>query len=203
MSSILDWLLTIDERWLYLVVLVSSFIENMFTPFPGDTITVFGAYLAGIDKANPLWMAIAASLGGTGGFMGLFYVGKFLIKKGESRKSILGIKLDKIEIVNNYFSKYGYLVILLNRFFYGTRMVIALFAGISRLDAKKTFICSLVSSLIWSSILVYLGDTLGANWKEFSYIIGEYNKFFIVFIVVIICVFLYVRHRKKSPRRGH
>ena len=37
----------LDPKWLYPVLLVSSYVENIFPPLPGDTVTVFGAYLVG------------------------------------------------------------------------------------------------------------------------------------------------------------
>ena len=58
--------------YLYLFLFASSIIENLFPPIPGDTITAFGAFLAGIGKLDFLMVIIITTIGSTIGFMLLF-----------------------------------------------------------------------------------------------------------------------------------
>jgi len=44
----LNYLETLPEFLIYLLLGLSSFLENIFPPLPGDTITAFGALLVGI-----------------------------------------------------------------------------------------------------------------------------------------------------------
>lgn len=197
MTNFLNWLDTLSETYLYIAVLVSSFVENMFTPLPGDTVTVFGAYLAGTGRADPFLIGVFATIGGTAGFMGLFLVGRYFIKRGEVKGKFLGIKLEKIEKAGASFNKWGYWVVAFNRFFYGLRFAIALFAGLSRLDIKRTLIFALAGTILWNIVLVYLGSTLGANWDAFKGVIWSYNRIIIGVIGGFIIIYIYFRYRRR------
>ena len=201
MTKFLDWIDGLEEFWIYIAVLISSCIENMFTPMPGDTVTVFGAYLAGLGKANPAGVYAASTIGGTIGFMGLFYMGRFFIKKGERKGAFLGIKLEGVEKAGKSFERWGYYLIVFNRFLYGIRFAVAIFAGISKLNPRKTAAAAFVSTALWNIILVYLGVTLGENWEGFKEILWKYNRFIIPAVVLGFSVYFTIRmvkFRKES-----
>jgi len=199
MTKFLAWIDTLGEFWIYLAVLTASCAENMFTPLPGDTVTVFGAYLAGLGKASPAGIYTASTIGGTIGFMGLFYIGRFFIKKGERKGTFFGINLEGIERAGQSFEKWGYALIVFNRFLYGIRFAVALFAGVTKLDPWKTAAAAFISTALWNIVLVYLGVTLGENWDGFKEILWKYNR--IIIPAVLTCftayfIFSYVKHKK-------
>ncbi len=88
------------------------------------------------------------------------------------------------------FKKYGYWLIVANRFLAGTRAIISFFAGMSELDLKRTAILSAVSSLIWNFILIFVGFYVGHNLSKISEYITTYNK--IVFGIIILVALIYV-----------
>ena len=38
-----EWITSYGVIWVYLAIVLASFIENIFPPFPGDTVTIVGA----------------------------------------------------------------------------------------------------------------------------------------------------------------
>ena len=46
-NDIIEFLLPRNELFLYVFLFFSSVIENLFPPVPGDTITIFGAFMVG------------------------------------------------------------------------------------------------------------------------------------------------------------
>ncbi|HBC45924.1 MAG TPA: DedA family protein, partial [candidate division Zixibacteria bacterium] len=44
-DQILEFVRSQNEFIIYGILLISAFIENVFPPFPGDTVTLAGAYL--------------------------------------------------------------------------------------------------------------------------------------------------------------
>jgi len=48
MEDLLDFIKSVDPLWMYMILFVGAYIENIIPLIPGDTIVVFGAYLAGI-----------------------------------------------------------------------------------------------------------------------------------------------------------
>ena len=200
MDFLINWIEDTGGLWVYLAVLVSAFGENMFTPLPGDSVTVFGAYLAGLGKVNAVGVYLASTIGGTAGFMGLYCIGKSLQSRGERRGKLLFIKIDGVYKIEERFDKWGYLLVLFNRFLYGIRFAVALFAGMSKLDWRRTTIFAFLSTATWNLVLVYLGVLLGENWGAFKEIMWRYSR--IVIVVVMLGVVVYVgvmmitRHRK-------
>lgn len=201
MTGFLAWIDTLDEFWIYLTVLIASLAENMFTPLPGDTVTVFGAYLAGLGKVDPLGVYFASTIGGSAGFMGLFYLGRFFIKKGERKGTIWGIRLDSLDRAGESFAKWGYYLIVFNRFFYGIRFAVAIFAGVSKLDARKTAVAAFVSTALWNIILVYLGFTLGDNWEGFREILWKFNRIIIPAVLLGLIVYLIISLQNYNRNR--
>ncbi|NQS98042.1 MAG: DedA family protein [candidate division Zixibacteria bacterium] len=200
MDFLIDWIENTGGLWVYLAVMVSAFGENMFTPLPGDSVTVFGAYLAGLGKVNAVGVYIASTIGGTAGFMGLYVIGKSIQRRGERRGKLLFIKIDGVNKIEERFNKWGYWVILFNRFLYGIRFAVALFAGMSKLDWRRTTIFALLSTAAWNLVLVYLGVLLGENWGAFKEIMWRYSRVFLLAAVLGVMVYAGIRMIPRTKR---
>ena len=99
--------------------------------------------------------------------------------------------METVEKVGIHFRRWGYLVILFNRFLYGLRFAVAIFAGLWRLPWQKTLLFALLSTCAWNAILVYAGGTLGENWALFKDILWKHNRFiFAALIIVLITAIL-------------
>lgn len=48
MEGLLDFSKGVDPLWMYMILFLGAYVENIIPPIPGDTIVVFGAYLAGV-----------------------------------------------------------------------------------------------------------------------------------------------------------
>lgn len=126
-KQILDFILSIDNIWIYLAIFFFAYIENIFPPSPSDVIVVFCASLSGLGKTDFTLTLISAVLGSTLGFITMYFIGdKFgdeIIEKGKI-KFINPENVKKVEVL---FSKYGYFLIVINRFLAGTRAFVAFF----------------------------------------------------------------------------
>jgi membrane protein DedA with SNARE-associated domain len=175
MDIIMEW----NVPFLYLFLFGSSVLENLFPPVPGDTITVFGAFLVGIGKLDFFAVYAVTTLGSSVGFILLFYAGAFLEMEFFLNTRFKIFSSHKILAAEKWFSRYGYYVVLLNRFLPGVRSVISIAAGISGLNGMKVFLLSLVSAMGWNFLWIYTGYTLGNNWQivqeKISIIIRNYN----------------------------
>ena len=74
----LNCLETLPDFLIYLFLWLSAFVENLFPPIPGDTITAFGALLVGIGGLNFFGVYFSTTLGSLLGFLCLFRVGGYL-----------------------------------------------------------------------------------------------------------------------------
>jgi len=201
-NEFINTLSQLDPAWIYLTICLVAYIENLFPPAPSDVLVVFGGALSAIGKGHFLMAIFAGTVGGTLGFMTMFGIGKWFGRRILEGGKIKFIKLDKLHLVEQWFKRYGFWLIVGNRFLTGTRAVVSFVAGISELNFTMTTVLSFVSSLLWYSILVYIGNSLGHNWEK----IGEYfttysyaiTGIFIVIALIVIIRFLIVKKRSKN-----
>ena len=99
-----------------------------------------------------------------------------------------------LERVETLFEKWGYGVVLINRFLAGLRSVIGLFSGIGKLDIWKVILLSTVSSLFWNGTLIWLGSSIGENWEQIGIYLKRYNTAVSLVIVTILAGFLIHRY---------
>ena len=183
MESFFTQSLDVIMQWstlaLYLFLFVSAVLENLFPPIPGDTITVFGAFLVGIGRLDFLMVYAVTTLGSTVGFVILFYLGAFLEMEFFLNTRFKIFSDHKILLAEKWFNSHGYYVVLLNRFLPGVRSVISIVAGISGLNGWKVFLLAMISAMGWNFLWIYSGYSLGNNWEmvhsKISVIISNYN----------------------------
>jgi membrane protein DedA with SNARE-associated domain len=89
-----------------------------------------------------------------------------------------------------WFQKYGYWIILLNRFLSGVRSVISITAGLSKLRIAQVFLLSTISALIWNGLIISAGAFVGDNWQDIERYLKLYNQ--IIFIGLAIAVAAYL-----------
>ncbi|MEJ2542809.1 MAG: DedA family protein [Calditrichaceae bacterium] len=184
----------------YAVLFLSAIIENVFPPIPGDTVTVIGAYLITQGNLGFWGVYLSTSTGSLVGFFIMYYFGlKFGRSFVQSKFKAKIFSEEMFDRVEKWFIKYGYWVILANRFLSGTRSVIALFAGFFHLEWYKVIILGLISALIWNGLLIYVGYLLGVNWGMITEIVSRYNKIVIALTVIAIVTYILIkRYRKKK-----
>ena len=182
---------------LYLFLFVSAVMENLFPPVPGDTMIAFGGFLAGQGRLSFSLAFFVTTLGSFVGFIMLFYLGHFLGKKFFLKKNYRIFPAARIDTTEKWFLKYGYFLVIINRFIPAIRSVISIVAGISKLDALKVSIYCTISAAIWNLIWMMGGFLLGDNWDivkvQLSYIIEQYTKIFIALTVILLIAYIVVK----------
>ena len=189
--------------WIYLIVSFIAFIENVFPPFPSDAVVVFGGFLTGIGKVSFLILLLGSTVGSTLGFMLAFYIGVKCSATKISDLKMSFVPVNALLKVGAWFTKYGYTLIIVNRFLAGTRAVVSFFAGLSGLPLGMTTILSFVSALAWNGLLLYGDSRLGKNWQVALTYIQKYSHVMLyVFIgALIISGAVYLLKVKKTILR--
>ena len=188
---------SIDPFFSYSMLAVASFIENIFPPAPGDVITVFGASLVGTGHLDFIWVLFSTTLGSVAGFMAYFFLGRRLGKRFFMAKDYAFLPKDAFAKTELWFSKYGYSIVIANRFLSGLRSVISLFCGISQLNVGKVLIYSTISALLWNTILIYLGSILGQNWDLVKSYLSQYGQI-VVSLMILTGIVFFIRKRFKN-----
>ncbi|MCP4724375.1 MAG: DedA family protein [bacterium] len=200
MEWFFEFIRNADPVWMYTGLFLGCYIENVFSPFPGDSVVVLGAYLVGTGTLRFDMVFISTTVGSMIGFGTIFAFGRFAAEKWISTGRLKLVNSKRYRLTEKWFEKYGYWIIIANRFLSGIRSVISLFAGISNLSTIKVLLYALVSTIIWHSILIYAGLKLGENWEQVETYIKKYNV--ILFSALgLIALFIIIRwfiKRKKT-----
>jgi membrane protein DedA with SNARE-associated domain len=206
LDTILEYLQSLPNSIIYIILALSAFVENVFPPIPGDTITAFGAFLVGIKRLNFWGVYAATTVGSLLGFLFLFYLGAIMGRGFFLKKDYRFFSAGDIDKAEQWFAKYGYYLVILNRFLPGIRSVIAVVAGISRLRPIRVSVFALLSCLVWNALWISGGYILGTNWdamrERLSIIMMRYNTaVFGIGIAVAVALGLrwYLRRRKRRP----
>jgi len=170
----------------------------MIPPFPGDTITVFGAYFAGRGFLDPVMVFGSTAMGNIATNLFLYYVG---IRRGREfiRKHKRLFHEDLLPRIALFYRKWGVGTIIFSRFLVGLRPLVPLFAGVSRLRPRKFILPIVCGILIQHALLVYLGYTLGQKWEFIKSMLKNINLgLSLVALAVAILIFLWFRSVRKS-----
>jgi len=202
LSEIIEFLLPLGNYFLYFFLFISSVFENLIPPAPGDTITAFGAFLAGTGRLNFFMVYSVTTAGSVAGFMVLFFLGRFLEREFFVNKDYTFFPAEKIASAEKWFIKYGYFIVILNRFMPGLRSVISIASGICGLKTVPVFFLSLISAMVWNLIWIYAGFSIGDNWETvssgISRLLSNYNYTAGTVLVIIILFFVVKYFRGKS-----
>jgi membrane protein DedA with SNARE-associated domain len=178
-------------------------LESALIPIPSEIIMPFSGFLASTGKLNYIGVVLAGSFGNLVGSILTYYLGinvgrKVILKYGK----YIFFKKEHLELTENLFNKYGDRVSFVGRLLPGIRTYVSLPAGIGKTKFTKFVIYTLAGSLIWNSMITYVGMKLGSNWKN----IDKYSIYLDIAAVLAIAVFLIwfiynTRRKSKAIRR--
>lgn len=117
---------------------------------------------------------------------------------------------EKVEKSERYFEKHGMVATITGRLLPGIRHLISIPAGLSRMNYWKFLLYTTIGAGAWHSILALLGHYMHAfvpeeqlNEKILEY--GEYIKFGLIIIVIIVCLYFllkwYIKKKKADNKQ--
>ncbi len=200
METIITYLQQLSPVWVYVAIFFIAYIENIFPPSPSDVMIVAGGYLVGIGNIDFTTALIVATIGSTTGFMSMYKIGDWFGLRIIETGKIKFLPLDSVHKVESWFRKYGYWLIIANRFLSGTRAVVGFFAGMAEVKFIPTTILCFISALIWNAILIYAGTLVGENWESIGIYLTTYSQIVtaLVVIAVTVAVFFWYQRREKK-----
>jgi membrane protein DedA with SNARE-associated domain len=75
LEALPHWLEQIDPLVAYIILMISAFVENVFPPIPGDTVTVIGAYLVSTGRLGFWGVYVSTTVGSVIGFFTMYLLG--------------------------------------------------------------------------------------------------------------------------------
>ncbi len=201
MQELVDNLIALQPIWIYCAVAGICYIENILPPLPSDVMVVAAGSLIGFGRIELPIALLGATIGSTLGFMTMYKIGDWFGDKILETGKIRFIPVENVHKVEAWFRRYGYWVIVANRFLAGTRAVVSFFAGMSELSLVRTTALSFLSAMVWNAILLMAGKALGENWSDILFYLETYSKV-VTSILIVGLLLLLARYFYKGGRNG-
>lgn len=157
-------------------------LESALIPIPSEIIMPFSGFLITNGKFEPISVVLAGTFGNVVGsiltyFLGIKFGRSFILKYG---KYIL-FKKSHLEFTEELFQRYGDKIAFFCRLLPAIRTYISFPCGVGKTNFVKFTIYTFLGSLIWNTMLTYVGIQFGNNWKNI-------DKYSIYLDIVSICV---------------
>jgi membrane-associated protein len=180
---------------IFIIILLES---GIFFALPGDSLLFTAGLLASVlDLKLPLLISViffATFLGGILGYEIGFYLEK--LKRYSFFRKIL--KQEYIDKTHEFFEQHGKLAIVFSRFIPIVRTFTPIVAGIARVPYNFFIKYSLISSILWSTIVTLAGYFLGRIFptiKDYLWVIAG-----MVILVSLVPILLEVIRNSRKRR---
>ena len=202
MEAFLTQLQTVPPLAVYFIVFAIAFVENIFPPSPSDLAIVFAGALASSSHVGLIEAFASATCGSTLGFLAMYKIGDWFGNRILEQGKLKFISVQAVEKVESWFRRYGYWLIVANRFLSGTRAVVSFFAGMSELHLARTVLLCFVSASAWNIILLLSGYYFGKNWQQLGFYLSTYSQIVTGIIIVAAIVFAvrFFYKRRNGPQ---
>jgi membrane protein DedA with SNARE-associated domain len=197
----INWLQHLPWQGVLALMFLIAYVENIFPPSPSDVLLVFAGTLIGLGTIGFTSSLLFSTLGSTLGFMTAYALGRYFERHVVEGRFGRYLPVSTIAQAERLFQRFGYGVIIANRFLAGTRAIVSFAAGMSRMNLPATTALSAVSAALWNSILLTLGMLFGRNWQRVGEYLSIYSTVVTVIVIVVAAVYLrrYLRNRRQAP----
>jgi membrane protein DedA with SNARE-associated domain len=185
------------------ILAAAAALEYVFPPFPGDTITLFGAVLITAYGWSFAGVFGAVMLGSVAGSMIAYGFGHKLGTWRRRRPARERTERRVLDELIDRFERHGAIYLTINRFLPGIRALFFVAAGMANIRPLPVAFYAALSAALWNLGLIAAGSLLGANMDELLSIVKTYSTVvWIVIAAIVITVVGRTMWRRRRARRA-
>jgi len=198
MEQLFQMVIDLIDIWGYPAILIGMALESANIPIPSELIFGFAGYLVFLGRLDFNMVVIAGVVGGLVGSIISYLVGyyggpAFVIKYG--RYVFLSAK--NVTMAQKWFDRYGLITVLVARLLPVVRTFISLPAGFARVNFVKFVIYTVLGSVPWTIILVYIGMLLGESWTTMR-AVGHQASLVVAGALLILLLYYIMKKRRTA-----
>lgn len=177
------WYLSVLGQGGYGLIAALMALESTFVPIPSEVIIPPAAYLEHTQAQFSLTgIVLAGTFGSWVGAALMYFAARGLGRPIVVRFGpYIGLSLAKIELAEHWLARYGSAGVFFSRLLPVIRHLIGIPVGILKLDFRWYALATLSGSLLWCSVLAWLGETIGQHPELLA---GSLHRFFAVVLAV-------------------
>ncbi|SDS90012.1 membrane protein DedA, SNARE-associated domain [Paenibacillaceae bacterium GAS479] len=202
------WITEMMDKFGYAGVFFLIALENLFPPIPSEVILTFGGFMTTQTSMTLIGVIIVATFGSVVGAIALYGVGAWLNADRLERivlrwGHILRLKPEDVRKTDAWFDRYGPWAVLLCRLVPLVRSLISIPAGMSGMNFPLFLLLTTIGSLIWNSVLVSVGASVGASWETIVGYMDVYSNIVYALLAIGVLGGAFWFFRSRSKPKNH
>jgi membrane protein DedA with SNARE-associated domain len=196
-----DWYLATLSQGGYWLIAGLMALESTIVPIPSEVIIPPAAYLAHTQgQFSFVGVVAAGTVGSWLGAAAMYWAARllghpFIVRYGR----YVGLGQAKLQLAERWCTHYGAPGVFFSRLLPVIRHLIGIPTGILRMDFRWYGLATLLGSLLWCSVLAWLGMAVGQHPELLA---GSLHRFFALVLLVagVLAVLYYVFVQRASKR---
>lgn len=208
----MNWITALLGHLNYGTIFFLMLLESTVIPVPSELVVAPAAYHAAAGNIDIflviLFATIGADVGASINYAAGYYLGRPIIYKFANSKwgKMCLLNQEKVEHSERYFDNHGKVATITGRLIPGIRHLISIPAGLAKMNYWNFLLYTTLGAGAWNCILAALGWYLHSIVPEeqlhdeiLKY--GEYLKWGIIGLVLIVTCYFAVRHFIKKKKQ--
>jgi membrane protein DedA with SNARE-associated domain len=176
----------------YLAPIILLVLEEIGVPLPfADIVIAYTGYQVAVGRIPYLFafliLLMADIIGATILYLVARRYGKTIVSKFGK---YIDLDMNKLDLVEGVFRKYGPIAIIIGRHIYGFKVPITLFSGISKMKYWVFALSVIVSDSFWIPFYLSLGRRLGPKTIKLFHAYHINHWFYLLVLIPIILALL-------------
>jgi len=197
---ITSWIIQLIQSTGYVGIFVLMTLESALIPLPSEITMPFAGFLVQQGKLSFWFVVFAGAFGNLIGSLIAYGLGYYLeehviLKHIRKYGKFLLITEHEYERSLHWLRKYGDAVAFFSRIMPAVRTFISLPAGLSEMNIWKFSFYTFLGSLIWSTLLTYVGVRFGSQWDKLEPYFRQFQM--VLGAIFLIFILWYINHKLK------
>jgi membrane protein DedA with SNARE-associated domain len=152
-------------------------VETVFPPIPSEVVLPLAGYLAETGELALGLVLVTSTAGSVMGAVALYEASR----RGGRPFATRFLRFarqdpERLAQAEQWFARYGPVVVLVGRCIPGVRSLVSLPAGVLRMPRAEYVAFTAIGSATWNAVLIGAGYALGSQWKRVGDTIGPVSK---------------------------
>lgn len=201
-----QWIISVMDNYGYFGIFMLILLENIFPPVPSEVVLTAGGFMTSTTSLTVWGVILSATAGSVAGAVMLYGLG--LLLDVERLEQIIDkhgnwLRLKKADIykADSWFDRFGVFAVFIGRLIPLVRSLISIPAGMSNMKFVLFLAFTTAGTLIWNTVLVYIGRAVGENREEILEQLGIYSNVVYVLLFAGALIGLWLFMKKRSTAR--
>lgn len=201
-----QWIISIMDNYGYFGIFLLILLENVFPPVPSEVVLTAGGFMTTTTSLTVWGVILSATAGSVAGAVMLYGLG--LLLDVERLEQIIDkhgnwLRLKKADLykADRWFDRFGVFAVFIGRLIPLVRSLISIPAGMSNMKFVLFLAFTTAGTLIWNTVLVYIGQAVGENREEILEQLGIYSNIVYALLFAGAIIGLWLFKKKRSAGR--